>query len=120
MIIYASRTGNIRNIVQKLGIKNVQIKDGLLINEPFFVFTYTDGLGSVPKVVEEFMINNYQHCKGVIASGNSNFGKNVFCGSANKINEMYDVPIIHKIELRGFEKDYKYIKEQHNLIIGEG
>lgn len=119
MIVYASRTGNVRSIVSKLGIESVEIKEDLTINEPFLIFTYTDGLGDVPKIVEKFMLNNHQNCKGVIASGNTNFGINNFCGSADKISKMYSIPIIHKIELRGFEKDYELIIDKYKLIIGK-
>lgn len=119
MIVYASRTGNVRSIVSKLGIKNVEINDGLFVKEPFFIFTYTDGLGNVPKVVNEFMENNHGYCKGVIASGNTNFGDSLFCASADKLSKQYGIPIIHKVEIRGFKKDYEYIAEKYKLIIGE-
>lgn len=117
MIVYASRTGNVRSIVDKLGIDSVEIKDWLIVIEPFFIFTYTDGLGNVPKIVEEFMLNNHQYCKGVIASGNTNFGISNFCGSADKISEMYNIPIVHKIELRGFNNDYQRIIDEYKKII---
>ncbi|MGE7840613.1 class Ib ribonucleoside-diphosphate reductase assembly flavoprotein NrdI [Lysinibacillus sp. NPDC093712] len=121
MIIYSSRTGNVRYITTKLeSIDCLDIKDIETVDSNFIIFTYTDGLGNIPKAVDEFMINNYQNCKGVIASGNSNFGVNVFCASADKINEKYGIPVIHKIELRGFEKDYKFIKEQYDLIMRKG
>lgn len=120
MIVYASRTGNVRSIVSKLSIESVEVKDGLIVNEPFFIFTYTDGLGDVPKIVEEFMNNNHLYCKGVIASGNTNFGESLFCASADKLSKQYNIPIIHKIELRGFERDYELISEMYESIIEKG
>lgn len=120
MILYASRTGNVRYIVNQLGIDNLEIEDGLVVSDPFFIFTYTDGLGDVPKKVAAFMKDNHKLCRGIIASGNTNFGVNVFCGSADKLSEMYNLPIIHKLELRGFSKDYDHIREVHNTMIREG
>lgn len=110
MILFASRTGNVRNIVSKLQIPNIELTAELIYKEPFILFTYTDGLGSVPEVVGRFLENNYQNCRGVIASGNSNFGHHVFCQSAHKISERYNVPIVRKIELRGFQHDYDAIE----------
>ena len=117
MIYYLSRTGNVKYIVNKLGLPNTELTASTVVNEPYFLFTYTDGLGGVPSKVKEFLLVNYPHCKGVIVSGNSNFGVNNFCGAANKINQQYGIPIIHKIELRGFEKDYQYIRNMYNKII---
>ena len=117
MIVYASRTGNVEYIVNKLNLPSVKIEKGLVIQEPYFIFTYTDGLGETPLEVLEFLKHNHQYCKGVIASGNSNFGKNNFCGTADEISRRYKVPIIHKIELRGFEKDYQHIINSYNKII---
>jgi len=117
MIIYASRTGNVRYIVSRLDLPSIEIVEGLKVNEPYLIFTYTDKLGEVPKMVEDFLQQNYQHCKGVIASGNSNFGINLFCGSANKISSQYNIPIVHKVELRGFQHDYDLIVEAYNKLI---
>lgn len=48
MIIYASRTGNVRYIVQKLGLPAMDLAEVVKIDEPYLLLTYTDGLGSVP------------------------------------------------------------------------
>ena len=117
MIVYASRTGNVEYIIKKLDLPSIKIEKGLIIKEPYFIFTYTDGLGEIPSEVSEFLLHNHSYCKGVIASGNTNFGVNNFCGSADKISEMYSIPIIHKIELRGFESDYLHIISSYNTII---
>lgn len=117
MIIYASRTGNVEYITTKLlGIKCVNVDDVLRVDTNFILITYTDGLGQVPKIVEMFMKKNYQYCKGVIASGNTNFGINNFCGSADKLSQQYNIPVIRKIELRGYQQDYNYIIQQYNKL----
>ena len=117
MIVYASRTGNNRYIVSKLGLPNVEITEGLLVGSPFFLLTYTDGLGTVPLKVEDFMKRNFHNCKGIIASGNSNFGVNNFCGCADKLKDKYYISIIRKVELRGFNHDYEHIVNEYNKMI---
>ena len=116
MIAYASRTGNVEYIINKLSLPSIKIEKGLIVKQPYFIFTYTDGLGEIPSEVSEFLLNNHSYCKGVIASGNTNFGVNNFCGSADKISRKYRVPIINKIELRGFDKDYDVIKLRYEEI----
>lgn len=119
MIVYASRTGNNRFIVNQLNLPSIEITKNLLVNDDYFLLTYTDGLGMIPKVVSDFLVNNHQHCKGVIASGNTNFGQHNFCGSADKISELYNIPIIRKIELRGFHHDYDFIVSKYKEMKGE-
>lgn len=118
MIIYASRTNNVRSVSKRIKeIKCVDIKE---IREPvgesFFIFTYTDGIGQVPKHVEEFLDRNQFYLRGVIASGNLNFG-NAFCGSADAISSKYNVPIIDKLDLRGNKDNIVRIVEEYNRII---
>lgn len=120
MIVYASRTGNVRYIVSQLGLPSVEITNDLTIHEPYFLITYTDKLGETPELVWWFLKNNYRFCKGVIASGNSNFGINNFCGTADEINKKYNIQIIHKIELRGFKNDYELIIDKYNNIVKGG
>lgn len=116
MIVYTSRTGNVEYIVSKLGLPAVKVEDGLKVDEPYFIFTYTDGLGDTPEQVTKFLLDNHALCKGVIASGNTNFGHDVFCKCADDISKLYNVPIIRKIELRGFDRDYKHIIESYNKM----
>lgn len=124
MIAYLSRTGNVKYIVDRLGLPAVKIEDGLRMQEPFFVFTYTDGLGQVPQAVRAFMAANFKLCRGVIASGNSNFGdgtgSNLFCKSADELSSVFRIPVIRKIDLRGYEEDYEHIRQKYKeLLKGE-
>ena len=114
MIVFASRTGNVRHIVSKLQLPSIEITPDLRIHRPFIIFTYTDGLGDVPHVVASFMEKNYDYCRGIIASGNSNFGHHVFCQAANKLSDAYKIPIIRKLELRGFQHDYDAIRDYYS------
>lgn len=110
MIVYASRTGNVRSIVSKLGQESIEISEGLQLDEPFLLITYTDGLGDVPTKVARFLEQNGEFCKGVVVSGNSNFGHSVFGGAGDKIAGIYDVPLVRKLDLRGYQADYEAIQ----------
>lgn len=121
MIVYASRTGNIKSVISKLDdIECIEIEDGLMVSKPFIIFTYTDRLGDVPDVVAKFLQKNYKHLKGVICSGNTNFAQINpvwYCGAADKISQQYNVPVLHKIDLRGYDSDIQTIKEQYKITI---
>lgn len=116
MIVFASRTGNVRSIINKLNVPTVEMKEGMIVNYPFIIFTYTDGLGEAPKKVLEFLDANYTFLRGVIASGNTNFGIG-YCVSADVISQQYNVPIIRKIDLRGNQNDIDAIEKQYKIRI---
>ena len=109
MIAFASRTGNVRAIVERLNVPAIEITETLLVEQPFVLCTYTDGLGAVPARVEHFMAHNYEHCIGVIASGNRNFGEN-FARAADLLAARYNVPIVAKLDLRGQAADFQQIQ----------
>lgn len=53
--VYASRTGNVQSIVSELGLDALCIQSGdEVMEEPFILFTYTDGYGDIPMEVESF------------------------------------------------------------------
>lgn len=111
MIVYASRTGNIRAIIEKLNVPAVQLTAGLAMTEPFLIFTYTDGIGQVPSSVETFMQDNGHYCQGVIVSGNRNFGHDVFGRAGDILAKQYNVPLVRKLDLRGYQADYEAVEQ---------
>ncbi|RUL48715.1 class Ib ribonucleoside-diphosphate reductase assembly flavoprotein NrdI [Lysinibacillus antri] len=111
MIAYASRTGNVQYIVSQLQADNIEITENLMLCQPFLLITYTDQLGEVPIKVSQFLKNNYSWCQGVVASGNLNFGSQYFGGAGDKIANTYNIPLVRKVDLRGFKADYKAIQQ---------
>ena len=119
MIVYATRTGNVRYIAQAVNrldsdidcINLVHITEPL--KEPFLLMTYTDLLGDAPAVVMDFLEENHAFCRGAIASGNTNFGKELFCRSIDIIEQRFGIPALHKIDLRGSQKDFEIIVNLH-------
>lgn len=113
MIAFASRTGNIRYIISRLQLPAVEIEEGSTIMEPFLLFTYTDSLGEVPNQVKLFLDTNGKYCRGVIVSGNSNFGRHLFGAAGDAIARQWNVPLVRKIDMRGFAEDYTAIQNYY-------
>ena len=70
----------------------------------YILITPTIGFGKVPEDVERFLGENHKCLKGVVGSGNKNWG-NRFAKAADTISEQYEVPLLMKIELHGNTKD---------------
>ena len=119
MIAFASRTGNVRYIVSRLQLPAVEISDGVKLTKPYLLFTYTDGLGEVPQTVTQFMERSGAFCRGVIVSGNSNFGHRVFAGAGDAIARQWQVPLVRKIDMRGFAEDYEAIRRYYEHCFRE-
>ncbi|MDI7742723.1 class Ib ribonucleoside-diphosphate reductase assembly flavoprotein NrdI [Lysinibacillus fusiformis] len=111
MIAYASRTGNVRYVVSKIKAETIEIVEGLKVDKPFLLITYTDGLGDIPVKVTRFLESNGSLCKGVVVSGNSNFGHRVFGGAGDKVAALYRIPLVRKLDLRGYQADYEAIQQ---------
>ena len=105
-IVYASRTGHVEILMNKLNINNpTRIMSGdEKVDEDFLLFTYTDGYGDIPAEFETFLEHHVSYIKGVIASGVTGYGE-AFAQSGNKISEAYNVPYLYKIENEGTEQD---------------
>lgn len=116
MIVYASRTGNIRYIIQKLGLPAREIAEVDELNAPYLLFTYTDGLGSVPPIVDQFMTTYHNQCKGIIVSGNRNFGHAFFGRAGDLLAAKYGIPLVEKLELRGTPSNYETITKYYYSI----
>jgi len=111
LVAYDSKTGNVRRFVEKLKLPSVQIEDTMALEQPFVLITYTTGFGQVPEKVAAFLKKNHRQLRGVSASGNRNWG-NGFALSADRISEMYGVPVISKFELSGTTKDVeRFVQE---------
>ncbi|MBP3255712.1 MAG: class Ib ribonucleoside-diphosphate reductase assembly flavoprotein NrdI [Clostridia bacterium] len=111
-IVYASRTGNVQSLIEKLGVTDtIKIGDGVdSVSEDYIIFTYTDGYGEVPYEVDEFLKANSANLKGVVVSGSTSFGE-AFCGAGDVIASEYNVPCLYKVEESGTDEDVEKIKE---------
>ncbi len=115
IIAFCSKTGNVLKFVKKLNINYsiVNIQDIDTIDKEFILITYTTQLGEVPKNVMNFLEKNNKFLVGVISSGNRSFGK-YFAQAADIISSKFSIPIIHKFESSGFQKDVILVEERVN------
>lgn len=114
-IVYASRTGNVESIIDRLGVDALRIEDGSeSVTEDYIVFTYTDGYGDVPGEVSDFLENNSANIKGVVVSGDTSYG-DAYCGAGDVIAEEYNVPVLYKVENEGTDEDIENIKNAINM-----
>jgi len=121
LVVYHSKTGNVRRFMKKLDVRYVEISEMVEVKEPFVLVTYTTGFGQIPEKVQKFLRDNSAYLRGVSASGNKNWG-DMFARSADLISNQYGVPVISKFELSGRQKDVlnflegmKTIDEAHSV-----
>lgn len=113
MIVYFStKSNNTHRFVENLGRKSLRIplKEEVHVDEPYVLVVPTyaapDGSGAVPKQVIRFLNNenNRKHIKGVISSGNLNFGT-TFAIAGEIISKKCKVPYLYRFELAGTDAD---------------
>ena len=111
-IVFASRTGNVESLIDKLGLSDaLRIEDGSeTVAEDYILFTYTDGYGDVPVEVDDFLSTHSDHLKGVVVSGDQSYGE-AYCGAGIVISEQYNVPVLYRVENDGTDEDVEAIKK---------
>ena len=107
-VIFFSLTGNCKRFVEMCKLPEEDVIDlweiDYEVDFNYILITPTIGFGKVPEDVERFLGENHKHLKGVVGSGNKNWG-NRFAKAAEIISEQYNVPLLMKIELHGNTKD---------------
>ncbi|SIS54910.1 class Ib ribonucleoside-diphosphate reductase assembly flavoprotein NrdI [Phaeovulum vinaykumarii] len=120
LVFYSSASGNTARFVAALGLSAARIPiraeyamprpDGLFV---LICPTYADGTGrgAVPKQVIRFLNDpgTRGRLKGVIASGNRNFGA-FFAASGEVIARKCAVPVLYRFELAGTEADIARVR----------
>lgn len=117
LIYFSSRSENCHRFVQKLHLQATRIIEDeiLLATQPFVLLcpTYGSGgtKGAVPKAVIQFLNirENRQLIRGVIASGNTNFGT-AYGLAGDIIAQKCQIPFLYRFELLGTPEDVKRVK----------
>ncbi len=120
IVYYSSASGNTERFVKQLGLPSIRLPQTLretvpTITQPFVLIspTYADGqgCGAVPKPVIHAL--NQGHIrgllKGVIASGNRNFGE-LFAYAGTVISRKCNVPLLYQFELSGTPQDVQNVR----------
>lgn len=97
----------------------------LVVDYDYILFTPTYGAGrdtgAVPKQVVSFLrpLHHRRHCRGIVGSGNKNFGEHYLL-AARMLSEKLHVPVIYGFELSGTTRDVDEVQRrmaiwcQHN------
>ncbi len=121
LIYYSSRSENCHRFIERLGIHATRIpihSNKMIINatQPYILLLPTYGGGckirAVPKPVIYFLNQqkNRKFLRGVIASGNSNFGV-TYAIAGNIISTKCQVPLLYRFELLGTELDIQQVRQ---------
>lgn len=126
LVYFSSTTRNTERFVAKLGLRSARIpllrdEEPLRVDEPFVLVCPTYGGGAsisgdlsrpVPKQVIRFLNDEHNRSliRGVIASGNLNFGED-FGRAGDGISAKCRVPYLYRFELMGNEEDVVRVRE---------
>lgn len=115
LIVYMSVVGNTRKFVRKLDLPSLEITQENCfteVHEPYLMVVPTYDIYTTD-IMNDFIETgqNQSFCQGVIGGGNRNFGKDLFCYTAQDISSDYDVPLLHCFEFMGSKNDVKKVKE---------
>ncbi|WP_417674521.1 class Ib ribonucleoside-diphosphate reductase assembly flavoprotein NrdI [Pseudodonghicola sp.] len=121
LVYYSSRSGNTRRFVDRLGLTATRIPIETEApmpapRSPFVLITptYADGQGrgAVHKQVIRFLNDpdTRRHLRGVIASGNRNFGT-LFASAGDVVARKCGVPVLYRFELAGTDTDVARVIE---------
>lgn len=113
LVYFSSRSENTHRFVGRLGRQALRIPvaaGDLRVDRPYVLVVPTycgdGGKGAVPKQVIRFLndAGNRSLIRGVIAAGNSNFGK-TFGIAGDVVSAKCKVPYLYRFELLGTEDD---------------
>ena len=121
VVYFSSISGNTHKFVEKLQARNVRLplrtKDETpVMHEPYVLCVPTygkpEGAGNVPPQVVKFLNDeeNRRQLRGVIGSGNTNFGS-LFGIAADIVAKKCDVPLLFKFELMGTPSDVEKVNK---------
>lgn len=121
LVYFSSQSGNTQRFVERLDFDALRLPleasdEVPVMTKPFVLVcpSYADGQGrgAVPKSVIRFLNQpqNRQWLRGVIGSGNRNFGV-WFARAGDIIAEKCQVPVLYRFELAGTDSDVVRVKQ---------
>ena len=106
-IVYDSLTGLGKEFSEALGYPTQSVDTAP--NEPCILITRNTALGKIPDTTIQFLDQYKELVTGVVVNGNKKFGP-FYCKAAEKINKLYDIPVIRKISGSGNQEDINFVK----------
>lgn len=122
LVYFSTKSENTHRFVQKLGVRALRLPlqaseaADMRLDEPYVLLTPTYGgggvKGAVPRPVIEFLNQpgNRAGIRGVMASGNTNFGE-AFCLAGKIVAQKCNVPYLYSFELLGTEDDVLKVRK---------
>lgn len=121
LVFFSNVSNNTLRFVEKLGLDALQIpvypkEQPLFVTEPYVLLAPTYGGGShkgaVPVQVKKFLNeeSNRSLARGVIASGNTNFGS-AYCIAGDLLSKKLKVPYLYRFELLGLPWDVNAVRD---------
>ncbi len=128
IVYFSNYSGNTKRFVEKLtnNARRIPIDytadaDTVGVCVPYILVVPTYGGGSeksaIPRQVRAFLNvpENRQLLRGVIGTGNTNFGEH-YCKAAELISAKTGVPIIARVEILGTPEDIELITERLEML----
>lgn len=111
-VVYASRTGNVQKLIDRLGIEATKIENGSeKVDGDYLLITYTDGKGIIPPAVDKFIAANKDGLKAAAVSGNKERHPDTYVGAADELKAKYGVEIVATFNKEGDEETDAAIKK---------
>ena len=130
LVYFSNYSENTKRFVEKLtdAAIRIPVRPGdardLAVGSEYVLVVPTYGGGSeapaIPKSVKVFLNNpaNRDLLRGVIGTGNTNFGEH-FCKAADMICDKTGVPLIARVEIMGTPEDVEKIKQRLEILYGQ-
>ena len=130
LVYFSNYSENTKRFVEKLNARSVRIPvrpsdaGNFVVDAEYILVVPTYGGGSespaIPKSVKVFLNNphNRSLLRGVIGTGNTNFGDH-YCKAADMISAKTGVPVIARVELLGTPEDVVIIEQRLETIYGK-
>jgi protein involved in ribonucleotide reduction len=130
LVYFSNYSENTKRFVEKLNARSIRIPirpsdaGNFVVDSEYILIVPTYGGGSespaIPKSVKVFLNNphNRSLLRGVIGTGNTNFGDH-YCKAADMISAKTGVPVIARVELLGTPEDVVIIEQRLETIYGK-
>ena len=124
VVYYSSESGNTHRLVEKIGLPSLRLGLGTQAGEPFVLVVPSYRGGKSKGVVEGTIVQflnveaNRKLLRGVIGTGNTNFGR-YYCRSAEVVANKCKVPLLQKIEVFGTSEDVEEARKNIINILGD-
>ena len=129
IVYYSNVSNNTHKFVQKVDSNAIRIPTSpsdardFTVDMEYVLVVPTYGGGAegpaIPKPVRVFLNNpaNRDLLRGVIGTGNTNFGKH-YCKAADMICDKTGVPLIARVEITGTPEDVITVKKRLEILYG--